>query len=198
MKIVSETSVRNFGFWSGGADRAKDIKCDSDWDIIESELESAYPEGMTDGELNDFFWFDFDTIAQWLGYKSEEHYFYGAAKDGDEMSQIIIDRFPDANSDAVDEWVDSEWEPNWVEEKCLNEFSDWYFDQYAKSRTDWVDRMFDDANGHIAQMKWFIKDKDLNEKTAEEWRDEYNQWLEDEADWIEEHEDEIFTTDYGF
>ena len=199
MKIVSETSVRNFGFWSGGADRAKDIKCDSDWDIIESELESAYPEGMTDDELNDFFWFDFDTIAQWLGYKSEEHYFYGAAKDSDEMYDVIKEHgYTDLNDDAIVQWCEEEWEPNWTEEKCLKEFETWYYDQYAKSRADWVDRMYEESEGTVCQMKWFIKDKDLNEKTAEEWLEEFNQWLEDEAEWIEEHDDEIYMAEYDY
>lgn len=198
MKIISETSVRNFGFWSGGADRAKDVKSDSDWDVIENELESAYPDGMTDDELNDFFWFDFDTIAQWLGYKGEEHYFYGAAKDEEEMFDVIQEHFPDANESAIEEWCSDEWEKNDVEEKCLKEFEAWYYDQYAKSRTDWVDRMFEDSEGTVCQMKWFIKDKDLNEKTAEEWLDEFNQWLEDEADWIEEHDDEIYSAEYYF
>ena len=47
-------------------------------------------------------------------------------------------------------------------------------------------------------MKWFIKDKDLNEKTAEEWLEEFNQWLEDEAEWIEEHDDEIYMAEYDY
>lgn len=198
MKIICEESVRNFGFWSGGKDRADGVKCDADWDIIDNELESIYPDGMTDDELNNLFWFDFDTIAQWLGYKSEEHYFYGAAQDGYEMAEIIIDRFHDASSDAIDEWVDSEWEPNWTEEKCLNEFSNWYYSRYAKDRTAWIDMVFDDAEGNVCTMKWFIRDKDLNEKTAEDWLEEYNEWTETQSDWIEEHFDEINSIDYGF
>ena len=198
MKIICEESIRNFSFWSGGADRARDIKCDADWDIIESELEALYPDGIEDGQLNDFFWFDFNIIAEWLGYENEEHYFCGAAKDGGEMSDIIIEHFPEANSDAVDEWIDDHWEKCDNEEKCLKAFKKWYYNQYADSYTDWVDRMFEGSEGSICQMKWFIQDKDLNEKTAEEWLDEFNQWLEDEAEWIEEHNDEIYSTDYGF
>lgn len=198
MKIISEESVRNFGFWQGGADRAKDIKSNADWDIIESNLEEMYPDGMTDSELNDFFWFDFDTIAQWLGYKGEEHYFYGAAKNNDEMFDVISDKFPNANEDAIIEWVETEWNENWIEGKCYDEFEEWYYTLYAKDRTTWVDSMFEQSEGPVCQMKWFIKDKDLNEKTAEEWLEEFNQWLEDEADWIEEHEEEIYSTDYGF
>ena len=198
MKIICEQDVRNFGFWSGGADRAKDIKSSADWDVIEGELEALYPDGIEDGQLNDFFWFDFDTIAEWLGYENEEHYFYGAAKDEDEMYEIVKDYFPEVNEDAISEWCDYEWNKTHSQEKCLNEFNEWYYSKYATSRADWVDRMYEDSEGGICQMKWFIKDKDLNEKTAEEWLDEFNQWLEDEAEWIEEHNDEIISTDYGF
>lgn len=38
-------------------------------------MESAAPEsGWTDDDINNFFWFDFDTIADWLGYKDGEHF----------------------------------------------------------------------------------------------------------------------------
>ena len=84
MIITSEIDIRDFEFWSGGYDRAKDIKCDSDWDAIESCLNEIYPNGLSDTQLNDFFWFDFDFLAQACGYENEEHYFYGAAKDEDE------------------------------------------------------------------------------------------------------------------
>ena len=199
MKIICEESVRNFGFWSGGKDRADGVKCDADWDIIDNELESIYPDGMTDDELNDLFWFDFDTIAQWLGYKSEQHYFCGAAKDSDEMYDVLKEHgYTDLNDDALVEWCEEEWEPNWTEEKCLNEFSNWYYSRYAKDRTAWIDMVFDDAEGNVCTMKWFIRDKDLNEKTAEDWLEEYNEWTETQSDWIEEHFDEINSIDYGF
>ena len=34
--------------------------------------ETAPEEGWSDTAINDLFWFDFDTIANWLGYKNEE------------------------------------------------------------------------------------------------------------------------------
>lgn len=70
MKIYDEISLRDFEFWSGAADRATNLT-DEDWDIIESELEQLYPDGMGNTELNDIFWFDFDMIAQILGYDDE-------------------------------------------------------------------------------------------------------------------------------
>ena len=67
MKLYREESLSGFEFWSGARDRAKYLN-DNDFDIIESYLEELYPEGMTDTELNDFMWFEDDTIAEWLGY----------------------------------------------------------------------------------------------------------------------------------
>ena len=67
MKIIKEDSLRNFDFWSGARDRVKYLS-DEDFDQIEETLEEIYPDGMTETEINDLFWFDEDTIAEWLGY----------------------------------------------------------------------------------------------------------------------------------
>lgn len=114
------------------------------------------------------------------------------------MFDVIKERFPDANDDAVEEWCSDEWNKRDVEEKCLNAFNDWYYSRYTMSYIDWVDRMYEESEGRVDQMKWFIKDKDLNEKTAKEWLEEFNEWLEVEADWIEEHDDEIALAEYDY
>ncbi|MDR0325076.1 MAG: hypothetical protein LBI19_03150 [Oscillospiraceae bacterium] len=69
MKITTETSLRHFEFWSGAADRVKILTWEQ-LDTIESILEDLYPDGMDETALNDLFWFDEDTIAEWLGYDS--------------------------------------------------------------------------------------------------------------------------------
>ena len=71
MKVTSEIYLSDFEFWSGAADTAKYLN-DSDFEIIESELESLYPEGMSETEINDLFWFDDDYIAEMLGYDDFE------------------------------------------------------------------------------------------------------------------------------
>lgn len=56
--------------WSGGKDTLDDLT-DDEIDEVLSILESAIEDpdrGMELTELNDFFWFDRDTIAEWLGY----------------------------------------------------------------------------------------------------------------------------------
>ena len=67
MTIKTETTLKNFDFWSGARDTVKYLT-ESELDTIESYLEELYPEGMTDTELNDFIWFEDDVIAEWLGY----------------------------------------------------------------------------------------------------------------------------------
>ena len=71
MKVYTEKSLREFDFWSGAKDAVKYLT-DEELDSIESQLEELYPNGMDETEINDFFWFDDDTIAEWLGYDSFE------------------------------------------------------------------------------------------------------------------------------
>lgn len=71
MKIYEEKSLRNFDFWSGACDTVKYLTLE-ELDQIEEMLEEINPDGMEDVEINDFFWFDDDTIAEWLGYEDFE------------------------------------------------------------------------------------------------------------------------------
>ena len=69
MKIYYEQSLRDFDFWGGAKDRVKYLS-DEQLDTIENTLEELYPEGMSETEINDLFWFEEDTIAEWLGYEN--------------------------------------------------------------------------------------------------------------------------------
>ena len=69
MKIYSETRLRDFDFW-GGAVQTVEYLTDFELDTIEEMLEEINPDGMDESDINDFFWFDDDTIAEWLGYES--------------------------------------------------------------------------------------------------------------------------------
>lgn len=69
MKITTEKSLKNFEFWSGALDRVKYLT-DEELDTIEVILEELNPDGLSDTEINDTFWFGEDEIAYWLGYDS--------------------------------------------------------------------------------------------------------------------------------
>lgn len=71
MKIYKEESLRNFEFWSGAKENANELTCEQ-LDEVETILEDLYPEGMEETQINDLFWFDFDTIKEWLNIMDEE------------------------------------------------------------------------------------------------------------------------------
>lgn len=66
MKVYSEINLRDFEFWSGAKLNAETLT-DEQLDMVESILEDAFPDGMDITQINDIFWFDFDTIREWLG-----------------------------------------------------------------------------------------------------------------------------------
>lgn len=69
MKIIIGKSLENFDAWSGGKD-TMDALSHSDLERLEQYIEELYPDGITDTQLNDFLWFERDTIAELLGYDS--------------------------------------------------------------------------------------------------------------------------------
>ena len=74
MTIKTEQSLRNFEFWSGAKANAEMMTAE-ELDSVENELEAMYPEGMTDTEINDLFWFDFEYVCELIGLE------YDAKKD---------------------------------------------------------------------------------------------------------------------
>lgn len=71
MKIYSEKSLRNFEFWNGAKENAKEFT-DEQLDQIETILEDMYPDGMDETQINDLFWFEPETLREWLGIEEEE------------------------------------------------------------------------------------------------------------------------------
>lgn len=63
--------VNDFEFWSGAIDTVKYLT-DEECEIIFQFLEKYYPNGMTDEEFNNFFWFQDEIIAELLGYECFE------------------------------------------------------------------------------------------------------------------------------
>ena len=86
MKIYTEESLRNFEFWSGAKDTVEYLT-DDELDTIETILEDTYPDGMDETEINDFFWFEDDTIAEWLGYSDFEELMHRDDEDEEEEEE---------------------------------------------------------------------------------------------------------------
>jgi len=68
MKVYREVSLGEFDFWAGARDRVKYLSHD-ELEQIERILEELAPEGLSETDLNDLFWFEDDLIAEWLGYE---------------------------------------------------------------------------------------------------------------------------------
>lgn len=57
--------------WSGASDRVRCLS-DDEIDTIIDILAQEYPDGIDEGELNDFFLFEDDIYAEWLGFANAE------------------------------------------------------------------------------------------------------------------------------
>lgn len=71
MEYKVEKSLRDFEFWLGALDNAR-LLSPEELDTIEEGIEECTADGdiWTETEINDFVWFETDTIASWLGYQS--------------------------------------------------------------------------------------------------------------------------------
>lgn len=100
MRYYIEESLSNFEFWSGAKELAKHLT-DEQFDVVEQMLEDSEPaEGWSDTAINDFFWFEGDTIAEWLGYENEESL----------VNDITIE-----DSSSAQEWFEGLDEEEWAD-----------------------------------------------------------------------------------
>ena len=97
MKIYIEQSLRDFQFWSGAKEFAETLT-DEQFDQVEAILEDLYPDRMTDTQINDLFWFEEETIREWLDLPTEEQ----------EEANQEIEKWEDNNPEYV-EWVLDEY-----------------------------------------------------------------------------------------
>ena len=73
MTVTIELNANDFSrrCWSGAADTCKYLTLDEIQYILQI-LDDSTKKLMSITEVNDFFWFETDIIAEWLGYKSFE------------------------------------------------------------------------------------------------------------------------------
>lgn len=77
MRIYKEIELRNFEAWGGAEntmetlEKLEDVTNKDAFDTLEFCLDDM-GEGMDETEVNDFLWFETDTIADWLGYSDWE------------------------------------------------------------------------------------------------------------------------------
>lgn len=72
MKITYELDLATFKAWSGAIDTLDRIREEGKCKELEFILEELYPDGMTEGELNDLLWFEPDWLFETLGISEED------------------------------------------------------------------------------------------------------------------------------
>ena len=73
MKITKEIDLTYFEFWSGAKDLRNKLT-HSELKQISEQLQDLYPDGMTDTQVNDLFWFDDEFISEMINEDLEQIY----------------------------------------------------------------------------------------------------------------------------
>lgn len=68
MKWIIEDDLTQFDFWAGAKERAE-LLTDTELHTVSNVLEDMYPQGIDQMQVNNLFWFDFETVLSWLGYE---------------------------------------------------------------------------------------------------------------------------------
>jgi hypothetical protein len=74
MTVTTEINEFNIydELWSGGRSTLDDLTVSEVAEILEMVEDCNCGNSMSITELNDFFWFERDIIAEWLGYEDYE------------------------------------------------------------------------------------------------------------------------------
>ncbi len=67
MKYTVEKPLSSFDFWSGAVTNAQELTT-RELDDLDGILPEYFGEEVTDTDINDMFWFEFETIVHALGY----------------------------------------------------------------------------------------------------------------------------------
>lgn len=72
MKVYKEiSSLNEFEAWIGGRETLERLRELGKVEELDAILDDVFPEGCSETELNDFLWFDRDTIAEWIGHDGD-------------------------------------------------------------------------------------------------------------------------------
>lgn len=72
MQYKVNKPLRDFEFWDGAKDRAQQLEPD-ELDLLEDELEYFFEDIPTDTQINNLFWFDFETAASLIALQVDEN-----------------------------------------------------------------------------------------------------------------------------
>ena len=90
MQVTYDLDLNRFDFWSGAVYTAEQFSS-AELMQLENYFEEVYGDSVSAGDVNNAFWFEADTLAQYLGYSDFEEVVNG-------------------KTDPFDEWIDEEEE----------------------------------------------------------------------------------------
>jgi hypothetical protein len=71
MRVSRELNLESFEFWSGAKDHNFTY---TELRNIEYNLEDLFPDGATETDINDMFWFEEEFLCECIGVDYEEDY----------------------------------------------------------------------------------------------------------------------------
>ena len=72
MRAYKEFELENFEAWSGAVDTKNTIIEKGKAEDVDYLLDEIFPDGATETEVNDFLWFEPETVFEMLGIETEE------------------------------------------------------------------------------------------------------------------------------
>lgn len=148
MRYQVEETIHNFPFWSGAKDTIEELTYD-EMNSLEQLIEEIFDgrdELPTDTEINDFVWFDRDTIAQHLGYDDFDELMH-RNDEPNLPTELSVNCY-----DINDCW------DNLDEDEKLDEISDYLSNEYEYCHDGFVYEEDENCNVHISNIKWDTTD----------------------------------------
>lgn len=89
MNFTKEIKLRDFEFWSGAKETVSMLS-GNEIELLERYFEDLEDEGFiwSDTQINDFFWFETDWIAKYLGFEDYDDLY-------DQRKQFLKSRYED-------------------------------------------------------------------------------------------------------
>jgi len=139
--ILRNKSLEYFDAWGGGLDTLNTLIDHRDCDAVESLIETVFDDHTPENvEINDFLWFERDTIAEHLGFSDWDAYECGEQDEaeGDEDDEeaereaiieraagILQERFPRIKWSVKADFARYMWDETETDDQNCIDFAKW-------------------------------------------------------------------------
>lgn len=107
MIVYDDISLTEFRGWAGGADNLGSLS-NQQINTVENIIDELYPNGISKTALNDLFWFDFDTVCEWLGIRPKDELEDEIAEKQAELDDLMA-QFEDAFAEDSEDMTKDEF-----------------------------------------------------------------------------------------